>query len=34
MDILIKGGHVIDPGKQNGQFDLFIQDGKIREVGR
>ncbi len=33
MSILIRGGHVIDPGHVNGQADVFIQDGKITEVG-
>ena len=33
MDILIKGGHVIDPGSRNGLSDVFIQNGIIQEVG-
>ena len=33
MSILIRGGHVIDPGHFNGQADVLIQDGKITEVG-
>ncbi len=33
MSILIRGGHVIDPGHVNGQADVLIQDGKITEVG-
>ena len=33
MSILIRGGHVIDPGYFNGQADVLIQDGKITEVG-
>ncbi len=33
MDILIKGGHVIDPGRRDARSDVFIQKGKIQEVG-
>ena len=33
MQILIKGGHLIDPAnKKNGQFDLLIRKGKIEAV--
>ena len=33
MQILIKGGHLIDPAnKKNGQFDLLISKGKIEAV--
>jgi dihydroorotase len=33
MQILIKGGHLIDPAnKKNGQFDLLINNGKIEAV--
>jgi dihydroorotase len=33
MQILIKGGHLIDPAnKKNGQFDLLIKNGKIEAV--
>lgn len=31
--ILIKGGHVIDPGRINGQADVLIENGKIAAVG-
>jgi dihydroorotase len=29
MDILIRGGRVIDPGKCDGVADLYIRDGKV-----
>jgi dihydroorotase len=32
--IVIRNGHVVDPGRVNGPFDLLIQDGKIVGVGR
>jgi dihydroorotase len=33
MQILIRGGHLIDPAnKKNGQFDLLIKKGKIEAV--
>ncbi len=32
MRTLIKGGHVLDPGKLDGKFDLLLEDGKIRDV--
>lgn len=33
MQILIKGGHLIDPAnKKNGQFDLLISKGKVEAV--
>ena len=31
--ILIKGGHVIDPGRWNGPADVLIEGGKIANVG-
>jgi dihydroorotase len=31
--ILIKGGHVIDPGRVNGVADVLIENGKISAVG-
>ncbi|HEX2056207.1 MAG TPA: dihydroorotase [Nitrospiraceae bacterium] len=31
--ILIKGGHVIDPGRWNGPADVQIEDGKIARLG-
>src|SRR5262245_57125596 len=31
--ILIRGGHVIDPGRVNGPVDVLIEDGKIVGVG-
>jgi dihydroorotase len=31
--ILIKGGHVIDPGRVNGVADVLIEHGKISAVG-
>ena len=34
MAILIKGGHVIDPGRFNGVADLLILNGKISAIGR
>lgn len=30
--MIIKGGHVIDPGNLNGQFDIYIKDGQIESV--
>ena len=33
MSILIKGGHVIDPGRFVGTADVFIEKGKIAAVG-
>ncbi len=32
MTILIKGGHVIDPGRWNGPADLLIENGTIAAV--
>ncbi|MBX7039389.1 MAG: dihydroorotase [Nitrospira sp.] len=32
--ILIKGGHVIDPGRVNGVADVLIENGKIAAVGQ
>ncbi len=32
--ILIRGGHVIDPGRVNGVADVLIEGGKIAAVGR
>ncbi|MFP4308707.1 MAG: dihydroorotase [Desulfococcaceae bacterium] len=32
MRTLIKRGHVLDPGKLDGKFDLLVEDGKIREI--
>ncbi|ULA58057.1 MAG: Dihydroorotase [Nitrospira sp.] len=34
MMILIKGGHVIDPGRVNGVADVLIENGKIAAVGQ
>ena len=34
MRILIKGGHVIDPGRLNGPADVLIENGKIVAVGQ
>ncbi len=31
--IVIKGGHVIDPGRINGVADVLIENGKIAAVG-
>ena len=31
--ILIKGGHVIDPGRWNGPADVLIKEGKVARVG-
>ena len=31
--ILIRGGHVIDPGRLDGPADVLIQDGKVIAVG-
>ena len=33
MMIVIKGGHVIDPGRINGVADVLIENGKIAAVG-
>ncbi len=33
MSILIKGGHVVDPGRFVGLADVLIDDGKIAAVG-
>jgi dihydroorotase len=33
MTILVKGGHVIDPGRWNGQADVLVEQGKISRVG-
>src|SRR5689334_19562072 len=33
MRILIKGGHVVDPGRINGLADILIENGKIIAVG-
>ena len=33
MRLLIKNGHVLDPATgKNGNFDILIEDGKIRRV--
>jgi len=32
--VVIRGGHVIDPGRVNGPADVLIEDGKIVAVGR
>lgn len=32
MLILIKGGHVIDPGRWDGRLDILIKDGRIIEI--
>ncbi|HXF93504.1 MAG TPA: dihydroorotase [Nitrospiraceae bacterium] len=32
--LLIRGGRVIDPGRQNGVADVLIEDGRIAAVGR
>ena len=32
MQILIQGGHVIDPGHINGIRDILIDDGFITEI--
>ncbi len=29
MDLIIRGGHIIDPGHFDGEADLYIKDGKI-----
>lgn len=34
QQILIKGGHVIDPGRVNGPADVLIEKGKIVAVGQ
>ncbi|MBM4124789.1 MAG: dihydroorotase [Nitrospira sp.] len=34
MTILIRGGHVIDPGRVNGPADVLIENGKIVQVGQ
>lgn len=31
---LLKGGHVIDPGRMNGPADVLIENGKIAGVGK
>lgn len=33
MTIVIKGGHVIDPGRWNGPADVVIENGKIARLG-
>ncbi|MEE8240650.1 MAG: amidohydrolase family protein, partial [Nitrospirales bacterium] len=33
MNILIRGGHVIDPGRVNGPAEVLIENGKIAAVG-
>jgi len=33
MKTLVRNGHVIDPGRFNGQADVLIEDGKIAAVG-
>ena len=33
MLILIRGGHVIDPGRVNGPADVLIENGKVLAVG-
>ena len=33
MRILIKNGHVIDPGQINNKADVLVEDGKIQAVG-
>jgi dihydroorotase len=33
MSILIKNGHVIDPGRVNGPADVLIENGRIAAVG-
>ena len=32
MQILIKGGRVVDPGNFDGIADIFIEDGKIVKI--
>ena len=32
MQILIKGGRVVDPVNYNGIADIFIEDGKIVKI--
>jgi dihydroorotase len=32
--ILIKGGHVIDPGRKNGPADVLLDQGRIEAVGQ
>lgn len=34
MAILIKGGHVIDPGRKNGPADVLLDQGRIEAVGQ
>ncbi len=34
MTILIRGGHVIDPGRFNGIADVLIEKGRIAQVGQ
>ena len=29
MDLIIRGGRVIDPGHFDGEADLYIKDGKV-----
>ncbi len=33
MQVLIRGGRVIDPGNLDGIMDILIEDGKIIEMG-
>lgn len=33
--ILIKNGHIVDPGSEkDGVFDILVEDGKIKDVGK
>jgi dihydroorotase len=32
MSILIKGGHVIDPGRWNGPADVLIEEGRVARI--
>jgi len=32
MQILIKGGRVVDPGNYNGMADILVEDGKIVKI--
>ncbi|MFW5641091.1 MAG: amidohydrolase family protein, partial [Thermodesulfobacteriota bacterium] len=32
MRILIRGGHVVDPGRLDGIYDILIEDGKINDI--
>ncbi|HDN97993.1 MAG TPA: dihydroorotase [bacterium] len=34
MRILIKKGRLINPGGKSGVFDIFIEDGKVKEIGK